>query len=111
GIRNYLPMLGKWLEAELENELKHKKEYDLEDECKTFDVKLRASKKAFIYSRKNGILLSPIILKTLIDNYTEYSSPSEAVEYAIRNRAKQSTFKSKQDSFLVKLRGALARTE
>jgi predicted ribosome quality control (RQC) complex YloA/Tae2 family protein len=109
-IRQYLPMLGKWLEAELENELKKKTNFDLEQECKAFDKRLRESRKAFVYSRKGGLLLSPIVLKTLSDKYDEYQSPSEAIEYVIRNRTKNQNFKSKKDAFFAKLNGALART-
>jgi predicted ribosome quality control (RQC) complex YloA/Tae2 family protein len=110
GIRSRLPMLGKWLEAELENELKSKKNFDLDKECKLFDKQLRESKHSFVYVRKSGLLLSPTVLHSLSDSYEEYNNVSEAIDYIIRARSKQSTFKSKKDALLVKLQGALIRT-
>jgi len=109
-IKSLLPMLGKWLEAELEYVLKGKKNFDLAEECKAFDKKLRESKKSFVYSRKNGLLLSPIILRSLNDEYKEFQSPSEAIEYVIRFRAKNAALKSKKDALIAKLQGALTRT-
>jgi predicted ribosome quality control (RQC) complex YloA/Tae2 family protein len=110
-IRQHLPMLGKWLEAELEFELREKNDYDLAEECKVFDKKLRTSPSLFIYSKKDGLVLSPIKLRSLSENYKEYKSPSLAIEEVIRYRAKHSTFVSKKNSLTSKLHGALTRTE
>ena len=110
-IRAQLPMLGKWLEAELEYELKQKEQFDIIIECRKFDEKLRKSKEAYVYFRKNGLLLSPIHLALLTDKYERYESPSKAIEFVVHNRTRQASFKSKRDSLLVKLRNALARTE
>jgi predicted ribosome quality control (RQC) complex YloA/Tae2 family protein len=111
GIRAELPMLGKWLEAELELGLKSKKDFDLKDECKKFDKQLRDTRQAFVYLQKSGMLVSPIVLQTLPEKYEQYQSPSEAIEFIIHTRSKQISFKSKKDALLNKLRGALARTE
>lgn len=110
-IKQALPMLGKWLEAELLYEVSKKGAgADLVLECNSFDKRLRDAKGAYLYSQNEGLLLSPIILHTLTSNYKKYESISDAIEYVIRLRSKQSTFKSKKDAMLAKLHGALART-
>ncbi|MEI8133659.1 MAG: NFACT RNA binding domain-containing protein [bacterium] len=109
-IHDHLPMLGKWLQTELETELQKKNNFDLQGECSGFDEKLRNSSSVFVYSRKDGLLLSPFRLDAVTDSYKEYKSPSEAIEYVIRNRTKRSSLKSKKDALLAKLKGALTRT-
>jgi len=111
GIRAQLPMLGKWLEAELEFRLKQQKDFDLVEECRGFDKRLRESQQAFVYSRKNGLLLAPIALQSLTDPFDIYESPSKAIEFVVHNRTRQSSLKSKKDALLHKLRSALARTQ
>ncbi len=109
-LRQKLPMLGKWLEAELLAEINKKGgSVDLDAECSTFDQSLRESKSGFIYQHK-GLLLSPIVLQILDSEYKKYNSISDAIEHVIRLRSKTSTFKSKKDALLAKLHGALTRT-
>lgn len=109
-IRQRLPMLGKWLEAELLAEVqKIGGNADLVSESVKFDRLLREAKTGFVYLQ-NGMLLSPVILQTLTSEYKKYESISDAIEYVIRLRSKQQTFKSKKDALLAKLHGALART-
>lgn len=110
-IRKMLPMLGKWLEAELLSEVTRQgSSVDLITECQKFDSKLRKSGGEVIYFQKGGLLLSPIVLKTLESEYKKYQSISDAIEYIIHSRSKESTFKSKKDGLLAKLHGALTRT-
>ncbi|MDP4229309.1 MAG: NFACT RNA binding domain-containing protein [Bacteroidota bacterium] len=110
-IQRQLPMLGKWLEAELRSELEKIGTYDLERECASFDNKLRASKEAFFYTTPKGLLLSPIPLQTLKGTPKKYTSISEAIDFIVRTRMKESAYKGKKDSLTEKLRSALARTE
>ncbi len=110
-IKKLLPMLGKWLEAELLFEVNRKgNTVDLISECGKFDKRLREANSSLVYSYKGGLLLSPIVLQTLESECKKYESISDAIEYVIHNRSKESTFKSKKDGLLAKLHGALTRT-
>ncbi|MFI5263456.1 MAG: NFACT RNA binding domain-containing protein [Candidatus Kapaibacterium sp.] len=110
-IKQKLPMLGKWLEAELLAEVtKLGSGVDLAGECNKFDRHLRESKEGYLYSANGASLLSPIILRTLSESYKKYENVSEAIEFVTKSRTKESSFKSKKDALLSKLHGAIART-
>ena len=111
-IKQKLPMLGKWLEAELLAEVtKQGSAVDLISECNNFDRRLRDSNGAYLYFVNGGSLLSPIILQVLTAEYKKYQNVSEAIEYITKSRTKESSFKSKKDILLSKLHGAMARTK
>jgi predicted ribosome quality control (RQC) complex YloA/Tae2 family protein len=101
-IKDVSSLFGKWLRAECETE---------HISSEAFDKKLRASHESILYKRASGLLLSPIILKSLTDEYEIFKSPSEAIEYVLRTRNRHSILKAKKDSWLSKLKAALARTE
>ncbi len=96
-----LPLFGKWLRTESAKE-------KLSEE--SFDENLRNSHQAYIYRRKDDLLLSPIILSSFSD-YEKYGSASEAIERVIRYRVKSSALKNRRTSLLHKLHGALVRTQ
>ncbi|MEP7234466.1 MAG: NFACT RNA binding domain-containing protein [Ignavibacteriota bacterium] len=111
-IRQKLPMLGKWLEAELVQIITGKgSTVDVDEECRKFDALLRETAGCFLYSLSGSVLLSPIRLRSLTENYKRYESISDAIEFVTKSRTKQTSFKSKRDGLVSKLHGALVRTQ